>query len=96
MENGAFAQILKYMIHVHVFQRRQCSKALNVVTIKILLDLFSVTADITIGPSKDTYCGLYSKGIMSAVTGLCIFRLLLNSVFFCPETFFYLNKQCIP
>ena len=33
---------------------------------------------------------------MSAVTGIYLFRLLLNIVFLCPEIYFYLNKQCIP
>ena len=42
---------------------------------------FSVTADITICPLSDTYCGLLLRGAMSAVTGIYLFRLLLNIVF---------------
>ena len=58
---------------------------------------FSVTPYITICPSTETYFGLYLRGAMSAVTGIYLFRLLLNIIFFfCPEIFLYLNKQCIP
>ena len=57
---------------------------------------FSVTPYITICKSTETYCGLYLRGAMSAVTGIYLFRLLLNIVFFCPEIYFYFNKSCIP
>ena len=55
---------------------------------------FSVASYITICPSTETYFGLYLRGAMSAVTGIYLFRLLLN-IFFCAEIFFNLNKQCI-
>ena len=45
---------------------------------------FSVAHYITIGPSTETYFGLYLRGAMSAVTGIYLFRLLLNIIFFLP------------
>ena len=57
---------------------------------------FSVAPYITIFPSTETYFGLYLRGAMSAVIGIYLFRLQLNIISFCPEIFFYLNKQCIP
>ena len=56
---------------------------------------FSVTPYILICPSTETYFGLYLRGAMSAVTGIYLFRLLLNITFFVLRSF-YLNKQCIP
>ena len=56
---------------------------------------FSVAPYITICPSTETYFGLYLRGAMSEVTGIYLFRLLLNIIFFCPEILFYLNKQFI-
>ena len=50
---------------------------------------FSVVPYITICPSTETYFGLYFRGAMSAVTGIYLFRLLLNIIFFCPEFFFF-------
>ena len=32
--------------------------------------------------STETYCGLYLRGALSAVTGMYLFRLLLNIVYF--------------
>ena len=48
---------------------------------------FSVTPYITICPSTETYFGLNLRGAMSAVTGIYIFRLLLNIIFFAPSSF---------
>ena len=42
---------------------------------------FSVTPYITICPSTETYFGLYLRGAMSAVSGIYLFRLLLNIIF---------------
>ena len=45
-------------------------------------------------PSTDTKCGLYLRGAMSAVTGIYLFRLLLNV--FCNEIFFKLINSAYP
>ena len=52
---------------------------------------FSVTPYITICPSTETYFGLYLRGVMSAVTGTYLFRLLLNIIFFVLRYFFTLT-----
>ena len=49
---------------------------------------FSVAHYITICPSTETYFGLYLRGAMSAVTGINLFRLLLNIIFFALRSFF--------
>ena len=56
---------------------------------------FSVASYITICPSLETYSGLYLRGAMSAVTGIYLSSATKYCIF-CPEIFFYLNKQCIP
>ena len=57
---------------------------------------FSVAPYITICPSTETYFGLNLKGAMSAVTGIYLFRLLLNYYIFCPEIFFTLTNSAYP
>ena len=58
---------------------------------------FSVAPYITICPSTETYFGLYLKGAMSAVTGIYLFRLLLNIIFFLPwDVFFTLTNSAYP
>ena len=52
---------------------------------------FSVAHYITICPSTETYFGLYLRGVMSAVTGIYLFRLLLNIIFFALRSFFTLK-----
>ena len=54
---------------------------------------FSVTPYITICPSTETYFGLYLRGVMSAVTGIYLFRLLLNIIFFVLRSFFTLTNS---
>ena len=54
---------------------------------------FSVTIYITICPSTETYFGHYLRGAMSAVTGIYLFRLLLNIIFFVLRSF--LPKQTV-
>ena len=54
---------------------------------------FSVTPYITICPSTETYFGLYLRGVMSAVTGIYFFRLLLNIIFFVLRPFFTLTNS---
>ena len=49
---------------------------------------FSVTPYIRICASTETYFGLYLRGAMSAVTGIYLFRLLLNIIFFVLRSFF--------
>ena len=51
---------------------------------------FSVAHYITICPSTETYFGVYIRGAMSAVTGIYLFRLLLNIIFFALRSFFTL------
>ena len=60
---------------------------------------FSVVPYITICPSTETYLGLYLRGVMSAVTGTYLFRLLLNIIFFrsfFTLTFFTLTNSAYP
>ena len=54
---------------------------------------FSVTPYIRICPSTETYFGLYLRGAMSAVTGIYLFRLLLNIIFFVLKSFFTLTHS---
>ena len=54
---------------------------------------FSVAHYITICPSTETYFGLYLRGVMSAVTGIYLFRLLLNIIFFALRSFFALTNS---
>ena len=54
---------------------------------------FSVAPYITICPSTETYFGLYLKGALSAVTGIYLFRLLLNIIFFALRSFFTLTNS---
>ena len=53
----------------------------------------SVTPYITICPSTETYLGHYLRGAMSAVTGIYLYRLLLNIIFFVPRCFFTLTNS---
>ena len=57
---------------------------------------FSVTPYITICKSTETYCGLYLRGAMSAVTGIYLFRLLLNIVSFVLRSIFILTNRAYP
>ena len=57
---------------------------------------FSVAPYITICPSTETYFGLYLRGAMSAVTGIYLFRLLLNIIFFALRSFFTLKNSAYP
>ena len=54
---------------------------------------FSVTADITFCLSTDTYCGLYLRGAMSAVTGIYLLHLLLNRIILSRDPFFTLTNS---
>ena len=54
---------------------------------------FSVTPYITICPSTETYFGLYLRGAMSAITGIFLFRLLLNIIFFVLRSFCTLTNS---
>ena len=54
---------------------------------------FSVTPYITICPSTETYFGFYLRGAMSAVTGIYLFRLLLNIIFFVLRSFCTLTNS---
>ena len=54
---------------------------------------FSVTSYITICPSTETYFGLNLRGAMSAVTGIYLFRLLLNIIFFVLRSFCTLTNS---
>ena len=58
-----------------------------------LIRHFSVAPYITICPSTESYCGLYLRGAMSAVTGIYLFRLLLNIIGFALRSF--LPKQTV-
>ena len=62
----------------------------------IIIRHFSVAHYITICPSTETYFGLYLRGAMSAVTGINLFRLLLNIIFFALRSFFYLINSAYP
>ena len=57
---------------------------------------FSVAHYITICPSTETYFGVYIGGAMSAVTGIYLFRLLLNIIFFALRSFFTLINSAYP
>ena len=57
---------------------------------------FSVTPYITICKSTETYCGLYLRGAMSAVTGIYLFRPLQNIVFFVLRSIFTLTNSAYP
>ena len=57
---------------------------------------FSVAPYITICPSTETYFGLYLRGAMSAVTGICLFRLLLKHLYFALISFFTLTNSAYP
>ena len=54
---------------------------------------FSVTTYITICPSTETYFGLYLRVAMSTVTGIYLFRLLLNIIFFVLRSFCILTNS---
>ena len=54
---------------------------------------FSVTPYITICPSTETYFGHYLRGAMSAVTGIYLFRPLLNIIFFVLRSFLTLTNS---
>ena len=54
---------------------------------------FSVTPYITICPSTETNFGLYLRGAMSAVTGIYLFRLLLNIIYFVLRSFCTLTNS---
>ena len=60
---------------------------------------FSVAPYFTIFPSTETYFGLYFRGAMSAVTGIYLFRLLLNIIFlpwdlFLPKQTVHILMKC--
>ena len=81
---------LKYDKLAHLFatcvwgkQKRRAEHSLINVTVRH----FSVAHYITICPSTETYFGLYLRGAMSAVTGIYLFRLLLNIIFFVLRSF---------
>ena len=57
---------------------------------------FSVAPYIPICPSTETYFALYLRGAMSAVTGIYLFRLLLNVIFFALRYFFTLTNSAYP
>ena len=57
---------------------------------------FSVAPYITICPSTETYFGHYLRGAMSEVTGIYIFRLLLNIIFFALRSFFTSTNSAYP
>ena len=63
---------------------------------ELLIRHFSVAPYITICPSTETYFGLYLRGAMSEVTGIYIFRLLLNIIFFALRSFFTLTNSAYP
>ena len=54
---------------------------------------FSVTPYITICPSTETYFGHFLRGAMSAVTGIYLYRLQLNIIFFVLRSFFTLTNS---
>ena len=54
---------------------------------------FSGTPYITICKSTETYCVLYLRGAMSAVTGIYLLRLLLNIVLFVLRSFLTLTNS---
>ena len=54
---------------------------------------FSVTPYITICPSTETFFELYLRGAMSAVTGIYLFRVLLNNIFFVLISFCTLTNS---
>ena len=56
----------------------------------------SVASYITFCPSAETYFGLYLRGAMSAVTGIYLFRLLLNIIFFALRSYFTLTNSAYP
>ena len=56
-----------------------------------LIRHFSVAPYITICPSTETYFGLYLRGAMSEVTGIYLFCLLLNFIFFALRIFNFLT-----
>ena len=57
---------------------------------------FSVVPYFTICPSTETYFGLYLRGAMSAVTGINLFRLQPNIIFFALRYFFTLTNSKYP
>ena len=61
-----------------------------------LIRHFSVAPYITICPSTETFFGLYLRGVMSAVTGIYLFRLLLNIIFFALRSFFTSTNSAYP
>ena len=63
-------------------------------SIQVTIRHFSVSPYITICPSTETYFGLYIRGVMSAVTGIYLFRLLLNIMFFVLRSFLTVIIKC--
>ena len=57
---------------------------------------FSVAPNIMICPSTETYFVLYLRGAMSEVTGIYLFRLLQNIIFFALRSFFTLTNSAYP
>ena len=72
-------------IFIRIYLLRSCS-----------IRHFSVAPYITICPSTETYFGLYLRGAISAVTGIYLFRLLLNIIFFALRSFFTLTNSAYP
>ena len=88
MENGAFApkeQMLHFSKYFHIHDISKASEG--------VIRHFSVTPYITICPSTETYFGVYLRGAMSAVTGIYLFRLLLNIIFFVLRSFCTLTNS---
>ena len=64
--------------------------------VTFLIRHFSVAPYIMICPSTETYFVLYLRGAMSAVTGIYLFRLLLNIIFFALRSFLTLTNSVYP
>ena len=71
-----------------VIVTRSRNKLANMIIYLVIIRHFSVAPYITICPSTETYFGLYLREAMSAVTGIYLFRLLLNIIFFALRSFF--------
>ena len=80
---------------IRVYTRRKKHLA-SCATCKFGIRHFSVAPYITICPSTETYFGLYLRGAMSAVTGIYLFRLLLDSIFFALRSFFTITFSAYP
>ena len=59
----------------------------------LLLDIFQLHLTLRFVCQRRLYFGLYLRGAMSAVTGIYLFRLLLNIIFFVLRSFFTLKNS---